>query len=933
MLAAVTIGATVVFAAVAVPADKASAYTATVTSDQSPADQAASFAYYKALHACLSRSFSYRNAGSPVALSVSMSQQNAIDFDWFNGLIYTSANTPTVANGINIGAFNDPRGLDGDGSRNCGDSEGRAWIGKAAALWGYSGPELLCALGFTRNSSSVACTDTSAGATNDFVAPGYAAPGNLDKLWMTTPVPASGKAPAVTGIGSSSLEVNAITPLGGLYRLYLDNFTSQCRPAASGTAYTIQEFADGSTTPTPTKYGAPDRNRGTGYTVTIYEGKQMTCGDLAAAISHDPSKGAPDNGVVFGYQKYLKANNGHDPTGTKGCLAGATLDASGQPCNPSGTSCNIPQLGWVLCPLLTTGAAMADGAYAFLSNNFLSTDLSLVNTDPSAVNSSGTKIGTGTFTAWQLMRSIGNVAFIIVFLIIIFAQLSNLGVSNYGVKKLLPRLVIAAILVNLSFLVCQVAVDLSNILGYSTKDVLEGVAKQVTAAGTVNTTTEDGNIVGIVTLVITAASLAWVNIAALVVAIVGALVALLTIFVLLIARKALIVLLIVIAPLAFVAYLLPNTEQWFHRWRKALTSMLLLFPIIGLLYGASLLASAVMKQVAGTDMVMNIAAYMVLVIPLLATIPLLKGSLDGIGKIGGAIQSFGSKARGAAESKGRKTYDNSRLGQFKKYRSGVWDRRRAGVQSGTYTARGGRANPLNWLSGANRGLNRASGRFGDRLSAQGDALGDAEDAELMKNADSKVGNIKFDGRPLSTGQLIQIASGQDVTHDGSASGRVVARRSSFDVHSRRAATQRAAAVANVAEAHRLVDASRGMGSAIERKTLAAAMRSAPSVAKAPWLGGKTLGAIEQGGISTQEAALSAIAEGKVTPEALAGGDAASVAFLVDTVNALPAGPDRAKAVAALQAAHAGFTTGDPILKAKVTAGSDHDKAIQAIRSL
>ena len=71
------------------------------------------------------------------------------------------------------------------------------------------------------------------------------------------------------------------------------------------------------------------------------------------------------------------------------------------------------------------------------------------------------------------------------FLAIIISQLTGFGISNYGIKKMLPRLIIAAILVNLSIYICQIAVDLSNILGYGLRAGLGGIGDGISAANSV----------------------------------------------------------------------------------------------------------------------------------------------------------------------------------------------------------------------------------------------------------------------------------------------------------------------------------------------------------------------------------------------------------------------------------------------------------------
>lgn len=701
----------------------------TKTTTLQPGEQAQSFGYFKALRTCMETGF-YKNSTDSFR---SLSQQNAIDFDWFSSTQHLN-----VVNGINVGAFNDPRGKDGDGRQNCGDSEGKAWIAKAAALWGFSsGPQLLCAFGFTRENKSVLCTDTSPGAINNFYKPGGSNGAKMDAFWLSA-----------TGLGNSSLGVNSITPTGGTYRIYLDSFMSQCRPSAAGTIYSIQVYDEAAKKWSTQTFGAPDRDRNTGYAVTVWEQRTMTCAEIAKAIE------TQDSAAVKGYRDWLRDNNGGGDTGTPGGGEKCEQDPTAPGCETGegASSCGIPGVGWILCPVLTAGAGIADSAYDFLASSFLETNVGLVNTDPNRTDpETGKQVGTGAYIAWGIMRSIANVAFIIAFLIAIFSQMSSAGISNYGVKKMLPRLIVGAILVNVSFFICQIAVDASNILGYSLKSLFEGVAAQVTAStggAAANPGDESGNLAGIAALTLAGAGFAWINASALIVAVVGAVVSLLTIFVILIVRQVLIVLLIVVAPLAFVAYLLPNTQPLFDRWRKMLTTLLILFPLIGLLYGASLLASAIILQIAGDDIVWRIAGYMALVIPLIAIFPLLKGTLDGVGKLGGAIQSFGSKTRSSGQKgaqKGISSYKSSGLGKF---RAGVKADRKARIAAGTF--RGSNRNPLNWgrnvkartndALNSSRVFNTVTGGYGaDRdLAAESQNRKDQAEAIAMFGGDDEL---------------------------------------------------------------------------------------------------------------------------------------------------------------------------------------------------
>ncbi len=255
--------------------------------------------------------------------------------------------------------------------------------------------------------------------------------------------------------------------------------------------------------------------------------------------------------------------------------------------NEAKTSCVIPSIGWILCPVLDIAAKITDGIYTFIAA-FLTTR-PLVN-DPA----------TPLFAVWSTMRNFANVAFVIVFLIIIFSQVTSIGITNYGIKRMLPRLIAGAILVNLSFWICAIAVDLSNIGGSSLKALFDGLGEslQLPVLGTTgwDVGTEWQSIVaGIIAVPVVGFAL-YFSLAALIPLLATCLMILIVVLGALILRQILIVLLIVISPIAFVAFLLPNTESLFNRWRQMLTTLLLLYPIAGLIFGASALAGRIIAQ-------------------------------------------------------------------------------------------------------------------------------------------------------------------------------------------------------------------------------------------------------------------------------------------------------------------------------------------------
>jgi hypothetical protein len=426
-------------------------------------------------------------------------------------------------------------------------------------------------------------------------------------------------------------------------------------------------------------------------------------------------------------------------------LCATTPSAAGCPPVVTTNSCAINGVGWIICPVITVLGQLSDGMFQFLADNFLQTNVSTLATSGPT---------DGTYTAWGIMRNIANAAFVVVFLIIIFSQISNFGVNNYGIKKMLPRLIVAAILVNLSFFVCQIAVDLSNILGFGLKGIFDNIGANVYTLSKSVPTGADGTTgangwESIVVIVLAAGGgyAAYAALGTLIPLLIGALITILVIFLMLILRQMLIILLIVVAPLAFVAYLLPNTESLFKRWRQVLTSLLILYPIIGLVFGASSLASTILSQAyqgtaagtstAGTggNVIEQIIAQAVLVIPLIIVPSLLKASLNGVGQLGAKINGFGNNVSNAGKKKTAEAYGESRLGQFQNYRKNVKANRRGMIRAGTYEG----SNPFRKLNSAiNSGLNNASGKFGTRLEASGVAAATKQQAEEVALAEKLV---------------------------------------------------------------------------------------------------------------------------------------------------------------------------------------------------
>ena len=308
-------------------------------------------------------------------------------------------------------------------------------------------------------------------------------------------------------------------------------------------------------------------------------------------------------------------------------------EEGGEPKN----SCGIDGgLGWLICPVMTFVANINDAAYGAISG-FLDIKPAIL----SSGDNSGAKQG------WDFFRNIANAIFAVIFLWIIFSQISNVGVSNYGIKKILPRLIIGALLVNLSYYLCQIFVDLSNILGHTLKDALES------GAGEIGTTSEAagwGSAIA-ATIVGVGGVAAFAALAIGIPTLAAGFLAIMTVFIILVVRQAGIILLISMSPIAFAAWLLPNTEDLFKKWMKMFRGLLLVFPIISLLYGAGKLAGAVLVSSAtvdpnNPDETLHLVALAATTMPLIATPFVLQNSLSSLGSIGAKIGKLSSAANG-----------------------------------------------------------------------------------------------------------------------------------------------------------------------------------------------------------------------------------------------------------------------------------------------
>lgn len=266
-------------------------------------------------------------------------------------------------------------------------------------------------------------------------------------------------------------------------------------------------------------------------------------------------------------------------------VADAQPNESTSTSSESGTNCSGGAMGWLFCPMIeamtNTIQALAGLIEQAMEVRFLTASGSVKQIED----------------AWRSFQTLANILLIGAFLIIIFSQATSAGLSNYNIKRMLPRLVIAAILMNISFYICALAIDMSNIFGGSIMGFLVGDGNSISAAIASATGGENGS--GFFSKVAGAAVLIGI----LIFVLPFVLISIISVFIMLIGRQVILMCLVLASPIAFVAWLLPNTEKYFQKWLNLFTQLLILYPMIMFVFGASLYLSNLLSSPAGTSII------------------------------------------------------------------------------------------------------------------------------------------------------------------------------------------------------------------------------------------------------------------------------------------------------------------------------------------
>jgi len=187
------------------------------------------------------------------------------------------------------------------------------------------------------------------------------------------------------------------------------------------------------------------------------------------------------------------------------------------------------------------------------------------------INSNAVKSG------WGILRDVCNMFFILILLVIAFA--TTLNRESYAMKALLPKFIIAAILINFSKLICGIIIDFAQVImltfvngfrdigGGNLADML-GISKLLSMSEGKCGETE-----------VTAFSVVGTYILALVYVIVATVVITVILFIL-VMRMVMIWIYVVLSPMAWLLSVLPATQKYANQWWQQFSEAVASGPIL-----------------------------------------------------------------------------------------------------------------------------------------------------------------------------------------------------------------------------------------------------------------------------------------------------------------------------------------------------------------
>jgi hypothetical protein len=174
---------------------------------------------------------------------------------------------------------------------------------------------------------------------------------------------------------------------------------------------------------------------------------------------------------------------------------------------------------------------------------------------------------------WTLVRDLCNMFFVLILLVIAFATI--LRVESYNLKALLPKLIIMAVLINFSKLICGIFIDFAQVIMLTfinaVKDIAGANLTHMLGISEILAADKDPKVTALTVIGSLLLALIMVIIATIVI---------LTILVVLVMRIIMIWIYVVLSPLAYLLASFPQGKSYSEKWWSDFSKNLIIGPVL-----------------------------------------------------------------------------------------------------------------------------------------------------------------------------------------------------------------------------------------------------------------------------------------------------------------------------------------------------------------
>jgi len=356
---------------------------------------------------------------------------------------------------------------------------------------------------------------------------------------------------------------------------------------------------------------------------------------------------------------------------------------------------------WAICPSDTIFEQWAQDLLNFMEG------LMTINTDGIFGTGQTANATSGAYyRAWNTFRVLAIGLIVIAGLVMVGAQAYGLEILDaYTIRKVLPRLLVAIIGISLSWPLMNFVINFFNVLGRDLQNLMYAPFSTLPDHSQLTGGIAKWGFYGII-LSLMALKLGGILLPILGIGALDLLVAVLV----LVIRQVYVVVLVITAPFAIAAYVLPNTKKIWDFWRDNFLGLMFMFPIVAMLMAAGQIFGAVGKSGSTVQQIVGIVAFFVPYFLIPFAFRMASGIISNIsGWAHDRRKTMRGRLRGAAGSMASKRWQDIR--GFNAYSTGD-------AKSGNMWRRGlGKINTgLGMLANANQGgLN--PGRWREQMHA------------------------------------------------------------------------------------------------------------------------------------------------------------------------------------------------------------------------